>query len=301
MRERWRFEAAPFEADAHNPLIPVSPWAGHRRFAYDYVRNILPRTVVELGTYHGCAFFAFCQAAKDGGMDWMSLHAVDSWTGNAHDGFYGDEVFERFKAIAGTCFGGLRITPVRKLFLDAAPDFEDESIDLLHIDGTHTYGALSEDLETWLPKLAPEGVIFLHDVHTERHATTRLWRELSLLYPTLLFEHSFGLGLLFPKGDRQYRHLVNCGLDKLAPFYSRMGALEVELGRTRLESESAFANGFAAGIAEAHPQYADIEQRLRAAREELAREKAQTAVWWQAAMDAQWKVDCLTGDANPKK
>lgn len=291
MQVSWRFKPAIFEADAHNPLIPVSAWAGHRRFAYDYVRNILPRTVVELGTYHGCAFFAFCQAAKDEGLDWMRLYAVDNWRGNHHDTFYGEEVFQTFTRIAATCFGSLRITPVRKQFSEAAPDFDDESIDLLHIDGTHTYEALSEDLDTWLPKLAPEGVVFLHDVHTERHDTTRLWRELAQEHPTLLFEHSFGLGLLFPKGDRQYRHLLSLGLPGLARYYACIGALEMQLAEARRDVEDAYAKGFTAGVAKAHPHLADVEEHLREARAELAREKARTNKWWQAAMDAQWKLD----------
>jgi len=301
MLELWRFNPAIFEADAHNPLISTSAWAGHRRFAYDYVRNILPRTVVELGTYHGCAFFAFCQAAKDDGLDWMRLYAVDNWIGNFHDSFYGEDVFETVKRVAGTCFGSLRITLVRKHLAEAAPSFENESIDLLHIDGTHTYEALSEDLKTWLPKLAPEGVVFLHDVHTERHDTTRLWRELALEHPTLLFEHAFGLGLLFPKGDKQYRHLVSQGLPYLTRFYASIGTLEMQLARAKQDNADAFSKGFSSGVAEAHPHLAGIEERLRQAEAELAREKARTDIWWQAAMDAQWKLDSLSCAASPKK
>ena len=57
---------------------------------------------------------------------------------------------------------------IRSKFSEAVTQFEDESIDLLHIDGYHTLkAAVTEDYETWLPKLRGNGVILFHDIaHT---------------------------------------------------------------------------------------------------------------------------------------
>lgn len=305
MLPSWRFRPAVYEADALNPEIALAPWAGHRQFAYDYVANIRPGVVVELGVFHGCAFFSFCQAAKDEGLDWMRLYAVDNWIGNAHDTFYGEEVFETFQKVCDACFPSLRTVALRKQFEDAAADFEDGSIDLLHIDGFHTYEAVAQDYRTWLPKLADEGVMFLHDVFTERHGTTRFWRELSLDHPSLLFEHAFGLGLLFPKGDRLYRHLLEVGLPQLALFYTRIGELEtaVPLARMHLQHEAeARERGLVQARDEALRKARDLvaqsEALVAQSRADAAQSRADADRWWQTAMDLQWRIDNFEGEKS---
>ena len=77
----FRYYSPKFEADEYNPgLLRYLPWAGHRAFAYDYVRNERPSCIVELGSYYGCSAFAFLQAMKDGGIA-GSFYAVDTWEG----------------------------------------------------------------------------------------------------------------------------------------------------------------------------------------------------------------------------
>ena len=41
--------------------------------------------------------------------------------------------------------------------------FEDKSIDFIYIDAEHTYDSLKRDLELYLPKLKPNGIIAGHD------------------------------------------------------------------------------------------------------------------------------------------
>ena len=43
---------------------------------------------------------------------------------------------------------------IRSTFDDAVDRFQDETINLLHIDGYHTYEVVSHDYNTWLPKVA---------------------------------------------------------------------------------------------------------------------------------------------------
>ena len=283
---KWRFRPAVFAADAANPEIALAPWAGHRQFLYDYVRNIRPGSFLELGVYHGCAFFTCCQAAWDEGLDWMRLTAVDNWLGNDNDGYYGEDVYETFLTVARTCYSGLAIHPVRKPFAEAVSEVAPASIELLHIDGCHTYDAVAADYAAYLPKLAEEGVVLLHDVFTERHGSTRFWRELSAGHPTLLFEHCFGLGLVFPKGDRLYHHLLQLGLPQLAPWYARIGHLEMALAAARRDA-------IPSPQPIETPDAPQDETQVAKATEQAARSREQAANWWQTAMECQWRIDCL--------
>ena len=75
-------------------------------------------------------------------------------------------------------------------------------MDLLHIDGQHTYDAIRHDFENWFPKVRPGGVVLLHDT-AARHAefqVWKLWEELARQYPHLEFHHSWGLGVLQKPG-----------------------------------------------------------------------------------------------------
>ena len=81
--DTWICHDPVFACDAVNPdLLEFSPWSGHRRFAYDYVRNVRPAVIAELGTFYGCSAFAFQQAILDGGLDTV-FTAVDTWQGDA--------------------------------------------------------------------------------------------------------------------------------------------------------------------------------------------------------------------------
>ncbi|RUS46971.1 class I SAM-dependent methyltransferase [Cohnella sp. AR92] len=196
----WNFYNPVFAYDSGNPALKaLSAWTGHRRFAYDLARNLKPRTVVELGTAFGVSFFSFCQAAVDSGAD-TRCFAVDTWLGDPHGGYYSEDIYRTVSAISQFHYPNTA-TLVRCTFDQALTYFPDASIDVLHIDGYHTYEAAKHDFDTWIPKLAPGGVVLFHDI-AERgrdFGVYRVWEGLAI-YPRMEFAHSHGLGVLFPKG-----------------------------------------------------------------------------------------------------
>ena len=155
-----------------------------------------PRRFVELGVHNGMSFFAACQAVEHLKID-AECVAIDSWVGDEHAGFHSDEVFTNFKAYAAANHPNQFY--VQSYFDAALQCFEDGSIDLLHIDGLHTYDAVRSDFETWLPKMSNAGVIMFHDTNVlEREfGVWRLWDELRQRYPGFNFLHKHGLGIIY--------------------------------------------------------------------------------------------------------
>jgi len=204
----WECFSPNFEFNLEIP-IESSPWGGHSFFAYDLVRNIKPKLIVELGTYTGNSLFAFAQAIKDEELK-TKLHGIDTWEGDKHAGFYGEELHNSFLDVKDKYYKDINIITHKTYFDDALKNFKDNSIDLLHIDGLHTYEAVKHDFETWLPKVNKNnGIILLHDVRETRtdFGVYKLWEEIQRRYKTFTLEHYHGLGIVFMKSSLSEEYL----------------------------------------------------------------------------------------------
>ena len=171
-----------------------SAWIQHVPFMAWCVRMLQPRSYVELGTHWGISFFTAVQTAKFLKIP-LTARAIDLWEGDHQAGAYGNEVHDHVSARAKKFTG---VTLTRSLFSDARKLVADGSVDLLHIDGLHTYEAVTEDFETWLSCMSDRGVILFHDVRETKldFGVHRLWAELEKRYPSFTFDHGHGLGVL---------------------------------------------------------------------------------------------------------
>lgn len=175
-------------------------WTGHLPFASDLIDSLRPSLLVELGVQYGDSYFGFCQAIKETGTG-CTCYAIDTWHGDRHAGFYDDEVFREVQSYNDQHYKSFSYL-MRASFDDAISHFSSESIDLLHIDGFHTYDAAKHDFENWLSKVRPGGIVLMHDVLARRadYGVWRLWEEIVAHFHTFTFHHSHGLGVVRKPG-----------------------------------------------------------------------------------------------------
>jgi len=176
--------------------LEMSGWLEHIPFAFWLMEAHRPRVLVELGTHYGVSYFAFCQAVETLGLD-TRCYAVDTWKGDAQSGLYDESVFDKVRSHSDARYSGFSEL-VRSTFDEAQGYFPEGAIDLLHMDGCHTYDAVRHDFETWLPRLSRRAVVLIHDtnVRERQFGAYEYFDSLRGKYPTFEFVHGHGLGVV---------------------------------------------------------------------------------------------------------
>ncbi|MGI9087792.1 MAG: class I SAM-dependent methyltransferase [Chthoniobacterales bacterium] len=176
-------------------LYGVGAWTDNLHFAYDLIATLRPHLFVELGTDRGESYFAFCQSTAENATGTRCV-AIDSWRGDAHAGGY-DETTRAEVAAHNRAHYENFSRLLRTEFDDALTSFADESIDLLHLDGLHTEAAVRGDVENWLPKLRPRGLLLMHDVSVRGRGfgVWKVWEELKTRGRSYTFRDGPGLGV----------------------------------------------------------------------------------------------------------
>jgi predicted O-methyltransferase YrrM len=176
-----------------------SAWKGHRNFAEWLVGQMKPQQIVDLGVDYGFSTFVFTNAAEKIGTGMVT--GIDSFEGEGMTGLRNtyEYVLEIVRALA---FQNVEI--IRGDFNSVSANWQ-RTIDILHIDGYHSYEAVSNDFHTWSPFVADDGVVLFHDINVPNPAfgVIRFFRELTEGY-RLYFLHSYGLGI-YTKNQALYR------------------------------------------------------------------------------------------------
>jgi Methyltransferase domain len=242
-----------------------SPWVGHIPFAFWLVEALQPRVVVELGVHSGNSYCAFLQAVQSLTLT-AQCYGIDHWRGDDHADHYGDEIYGELCAHHDPLYGTFS-TLIRATFEDALSYFSDASIDLLHIDGFHTYEAVAKDFSDWLPKMSERGVVLFHDinVHEREFGVWKFWEEIAARYQTLAFVHSHGLGIAYVGSDPPPPSLATLLALADADAIGRMRSYFARLGMSLIDR---FARRQAEGVA---GRVRASEAELEAARVEIRR------------------------------
>lgn len=220
----------------------------HTPLAMWLIDVLRPATFVELGSYSGTSYCAFCQAVQELKLP-TKCYAVDTWKGDVHASMYGEDVFQELSTYHDANYASFSRL-VREDFDGARAHFTDGSIDLLHIDGLHTYEAVKHDFESWRPKLSDRGVVLFHDtnVHERDFGVAQLWEELKREYLSLEVLHGHGLGILLvgksvPAELREIAERVRSSSDdlrKFQDFFAYLGrAAFLELKEANSQAEQA--------------------------------------------------------------
>jgi hypothetical protein len=187
----------------------LSAWKGHEIIANYLISYLNPNIFVELGVHNGFSYFSFCQSVVETKAK-TKCFAVDNWIGDKHAGFHETDVFEKVNLQNNNYLSFSKLLKMN--FDDAINQFKDHSIDLLHIDGLHTYEQVKHDFNTWKPKLSDDAVVLFHDVNEFRDdfGVHKLFDELIKDYKYhIIFPHAHGLGLIQSDKAKKDKLVIN--------------------------------------------------------------------------------------------
>ena len=134
--------------------------------------------VVEVGVFGGGSLLRLYEIINN---PECIIYGIDKWdnqksmNGITHDK-YNNENWEKYIGIQKFCYENLcniikeykyNIKLIKLedtgLMDHAADDFQDSSIDFIHIDGDHSYEAVTSDCLNYFPKMKKDGIIFFDD------------------------------------------------------------------------------------------------------------------------------------------
>jgi SAM-dependent methyltransferase len=139
-------------------------WFTYPELYTQAVQQFADGKFVEVGSWKGRgAAFLGVEIFNSGKP--IQLYCVDTWKGSIEhqdmDCIKNDSLYNEF--INNTKPIDSVITPLRMSSLEAAMQFEDNSIDFVFLDASHEYEDIKADIEAWYPKVKPGGLFAGHD------------------------------------------------------------------------------------------------------------------------------------------
>jgi predicted O-methyltransferase YrrM len=165
-------------------LMPFNShgWHGNGAQLLAIIRTKRVKTIVEVGSWMGLSTRDMAAMLPEGGV----IYAVDTWNGSpneVHDPQILSTLYDQF--LSNVIRAGLthKIIPIRMDSQEAAATLT-VCPDLVYIDATHTYEAISKDIESWWPFVRGHGTLCGDDWATSpgvRQAVMEFAKENDLL------------------------------------------------------------------------------------------------------------------------
>jgi predicted O-methyltransferase YrrM len=164
------------------------------------VERLRPRRVCEIGTAGGGTLYLLTRVADPRAVIvWVDI-AVPWFTARARSRLARAD--QRVEGVIANSHDPATKTRVERLL-------RGEPLDVLFIDGDHSYDGVAADFELYRPLVRPGGMIGLHDINADQdaaHAVSgdvpRFWSELKGSYPTEELVASgrgdgYGIGIVY--------------------------------------------------------------------------------------------------------
>lgn len=142
---------------------------------YALVRSAKPQTIVEVGSAYGkstCFIAAALQRNRQGRLYSIDPHQPTKWNDGRPDVDTYSIVTSRLKQLRLSQY----VQIVRKFSSEAAASW-DVPIDILLLDGSHTYEDVKADFMGFLPSLRPGALILFHDTMWKYHQEHPAYRQ----------------------------------------------------------------------------------------------------------------------------
>jgi len=177
-----------------------SAWEGHGEFAISLVELLCPETVVDLGVDYGFSTFCFAKPKKG------TVYGVDWFQGDKHCGVRDTySVVMKLQEDMKKEYGVDNVEIIKSRFRELASSWV-KRVDILHVDGFHSYDAVKGDFSSWANHCGDDAVILFHDTVAFPDSVGRFFREIRGDFFSHNFRHSAGLGVI-TRSEESFRKI----------------------------------------------------------------------------------------------
>lgn len=126
--------------------------------------------IVEIGCFEGRSSSHMATLIANSNKN-INFYCIDTWKGSKEHQL--GEKSEAAEVVKGTLFEAFTknmesvknfYIPIRNFSVEAAKNFEDQSLDFVFIDASHEYEDVKNDISAWLPKIKKGGILSGHDI-----------------------------------------------------------------------------------------------------------------------------------------
>ena len=177
MRRQYKFQEMNKIQKGIRYIIRTSIWKPVKNLVRFRIYEVISRLIkennfynyVEVGVWRGETLFNVARENKQ-----VKIYGVDDYNSNNYKGYIAangevmanidNETYDKIRIdVLNKATNFKNVFIIIKNSLAAAKTFNDDSLDIVFIDGLHNYKNVYEDITAWLPKIREGGILCGHD------------------------------------------------------------------------------------------------------------------------------------------